>query len=117
VFYRADGQGSSDPYRVTSNDKSTMQLIADHAWNMRAASTSCPWGSNSTRSTDGRFLDIVALPLTSSSASPLLGSSDLMSPLEATQLADRQRNASLLAYAQRSSAGGNASSPVISENL
>ena len=117
MFYRADGQGSSDPYRVTSNDKSTMQLIADHAWNMRAASTSCPWGANATRSADGRFLDTAALPLSSSAASPLRGSSDL-SPLEATQLAARQRNASLLAYAQRSSPSSNiAGSAPVSESL
>ena len=105
MFYRADGQGSSDPYRITSNDKSTMLLLAEHAWRMQGATTSCPWGSNSTRSADGRFLDTAALQVTSSSASPLRGSSDL-SPLEARQLAARQRNASLLAYAQRSSPPG-----------
>ena len=107
VYYRNDGQGSSDPYRVTSNDKTTMQLIADHAWNMRAArSWSCPAGANSSAiADDGRFLDTAAVKMapTSAASSPP-DSSDLLA-VEADGLAATLADSLSRAYSLRAGPG------------
>lgn len=46
VLYRADGQGSVDPYRVTAADSTTMQVVSSHAWNLRPRRTRL--GANAT---------------------------------------------------------------------
>ena len=73
MLYRNDGQGSSDPYRVTLDDKSTVQLVRDHSWNMRgfrsALPRSCPANaapSPPSVSDDGLFLDTSPSPGTAS---------------------------------------------------